>query len=244
MQLSKRLNSVASLVTPNNRVADVGCDHAYTSIFLVEQKRVPFVIAMDINEGPLERARENIKRSGYEQFIDVRRSNGLQKLEAEEVDTILIAGMGGRLMVQILLERLDVLSNVRELVLQPQSEIHLVRQMVKECGFVITNENMVIEEDKYYVMMKAENLIYHKEDMGKYDLIEVEHYYFGRLLLEQRHPILLEYLEKERKQCDKIYNILIAEPTEKSLIRQNEIMEKTELIKNGLHYFETREKEV
>lgn len=237
MQLSKRLNCVANLVTPNNRVADVGCDHAYTSIFLVEQKRVPYIIAMDVNEGPIERAKENIVRYGCEKFIEVRRSDGLQKLEVNEVDTILIAGMGGNLMIQILSERFDVLSNVRELVLQPQSEVPLVRKMITENGFVITNENMIVEDGKYYIMMKAEakNIVKNKD---KYDLLEIEHFNFGRLLLESRHEILREYLRKERKKYDKIYQLLIAEPTESSIIRQKEIRKEIELIDKGLNYFE------
>ena len=236
MQLSERLTCVANFVTPNNKVADVGCDHAYTSIYLIEQKISPYVIAMDVNQGPIERAKENIKKYGYEKQIDVRRSDGLEKLKVDEVDTVLIAGMGGGLMVRILSEHLEVVSKVKELVLQPQSEVYRVRSMLKENGFIITNENMMIEDGKYYVMIKAntKEMVDQKEN---YEMSEEEHLYFGRLLLEQKHPILYDYLKKEQKQYETIYQDLHTELTEKSIQRKREMNEKLELINKGLNYY-------
>lgn len=236
MQLSNRLLAVASLVTPSFRVADVGCDHAYTSIYLVEQKISPHVIAMDINQGPIDRAKENVKKYGFDDRIDVRKSNGLEKLEIGEADTVLIAGMGGGLTIQILSERIEVVKDICELVLQPQSEIHLVRRMLYDNGFLIIKENMVKEDGKYYVMMKAVNKALVKEK-ERYDLTGKEHFYFGRLLLEQQHPVLSEFLLRELRLCDNLYRVLVSEPTEHSLLRQKEIMEKIELIEQGLKYF-------
>lgn len=157
MQLSKRLKSVADFVTEGNRVADIGCDHAYTSIYLMENQIASHVIAMDINKGPLERAKKNIKLAGLESYIETRLSNGADKLEPEEVDTILIAGMGGNLMVNILSNRKPVIDEVSELILQPQSEIFLVRKYLEEIGFDIIEESMLIDEGKYYVIIKAVN---------------------------------------------------------------------------------------
>ena len=236
MQLSKRLQAVADLVTPGHRVADVGCDHAYTSIYLVENKISPYVIAMDINQGPIDRAKENIKKYGYEKEIATRKSDGLEKLKVGEVDTVLIAGMGGGLTVQILTQHRERMAGLKELVLSPQSEIYLVRKLMQEIGFTITNENMIKEEGKYYVMMKAEastSVI----DNQPYQLLNKEHAHFGRLLLESKHPILREFLEKELERCSKILESLQKETSESINIRKNEIRESVKLIKAALGYY-------
>lgn len=239
MQLSKRLQAVADFVTKGFRVADIGCDHAYLSIYLAEKNVSPFIVAMDINKGPLEKAEENIKKHKQEERIHIRRSDGLHKLEAGEVDTLLIAGMGGSLILQILSERRDVLASVRELILQPQSEVHLVRRALSGFGFLITAENILLEDGKYYVCMKAEAQSRLKDRQG-YELTKEEHFHFGRLLLEQKHPILLEYMEKMRKQCETIHETLILFPTDQSLLRQKEIAEEILLIDRGLDYYKTR----
>jgi tRNA (adenine22-N1)-methyltransferase len=236
MQLSKRLHAVASLVTPNNRVADVGCDHAYTSIYLVEHNISPGVIAMDVNQGPIERAQENIIKYGYEDRIDVRKSDGLEKLQKNEADTILIAGMGGALTNQILSKRMDIVKTIRELVLQPQSEIHLVRKMLNENDFLITSENMIKEDGKYYFMMRAEA----KSELcewERFELREEEHFYFGRLLLEQKHSVLKEFLLKELRVCRQIHEMLSMESTQNSLLRQQELLLKINLINHALSHF-------
>lgn len=236
MQLSKRLQTVAELVTPGNRVADVGCDHAYISIYLAEKNIAPFIVAMDVNQGPIDRAMENISKYGYSGRIDIRKSDGLQMLKAGEVDTVLIAGMGGALTVEILTKYPEVLVSVKELILQPQSEIHLVREALSELDFLITAENMVKEDGKYYICMKAESKQQIKDGKA-FELIRQEHIYFGRLLLEHRNPVLLEYLRNEKQQCENIYNMLIAFPTDQSILRQKEITDELKLIEQGFGYF-------
>lgn len=236
MQLSKRLNAVARLVTPGNRVADIGCDHAYTSIYLAEQGISPKIIAMDVNQGPIDRARENIIKYGYQDKIDVRKSDGLELLSIGEADTLLIAGMGGGLALQILSEKPELVKTIHELVLQPQSEINRVRTMLDENGFLIINENMLKEDGKYYVMMKA---VLQSDVVNKqaFTLMKKEHYYYGRLLLEQRHPILLEFLLWDLDICRNIMLNLEREQTDNALLRQKEITEKIELIHCGLEYY-------
>ncbi|MBH1940344.1 SAM-dependent methyltransferase [Mobilitalea sibirica] len=236
MQISKRLQAVAGMVTRGNRVADIGCDHAYTSIYLIENNISPKAIAMDVNQGPMERALENIKKYGYESKIIVRKSDGLEQLSQGEADSILIAGMGGNLMNQILSARPDVVGRVRELVLQPQSEVHQVREHLMNIGFLITAENMIKEDGQYYVMMKAEPEFYVK-NKEPYRITLEEHYYYGRLLLEHQNPVLREFLLKERNQYEEIYEALLQWPTDKSIIRQKEILSMTELIDKGLKYY-------
>lgn len=114
MQLSKRLQAVVNLITRGAKVADVGCDHAYISIYMVEKNLASKVIAMDVNRGPLERAKENIRCCHYDNQIETRLSDGLQELKPGEADTLLIAGMGGALMQRILTGKMEVLEQVRE----------------------------------------------------------------------------------------------------------------------------------
>lgn len=242
MQLSKRLQAVADLVTPGSRVADIGCDHAYTSIYLAENIISPYIIAMDVNQGPIDRAKENIIKYGCDDRIETRKSNGLAKLYSGEVDTILIGGMGGPLTVQILSEKLDILKSIHELVLQPQSEIHKVRQFLNEQDFIITRENMVKEDGKYYVMMRAV-IKSDLEDSLCYELTKEEDFYYGKLLLEHKNQFLREFLLWDLSLCEGIQNTLQSEQSDNSLLRQKEIKERMDLIHLGLSYYLTNSKE-
>lgn len=236
MHISKRLKAVADMVTPGLRAADIGCDHAYIPIYLIQNNISPMCIAMDINMGPVNRARENILKQGLQDRITVRRSDGLKELSSHEADALIIAGMGGALMLRILSERRDVLAAVRELILQPQSEIYLVREALSDLGFVINKENMLTEDGKYYVCMKAV-AVSGVKDTHVYELTRREHVYFGRLLLERKHQVLYKYLKKERRQCEEIFEELIRFPTEQSLLRQGEITDEIKLIDLALEYY-------
>ena len=102
MELSKRLAAVAAMVTKGNIVCDVGCDHGYVSIYLVREKISPRVIAMDVRPGPLAQAKEHILMYGLSDYIETRLSDGVDALNEGEADTLILAGMGGRLMEGIL----------------------------------------------------------------------------------------------------------------------------------------------
>ncbi len=237
MQLSKRLQAVADMVTFGSRVADIGCDHAYVSIYLIEHEISPHIIAMDVNQGPIDRAKDNIVKYGYENRIETRKSDGLEKLNAGEADTILIAGMGGALTVQILTDRLEVLQSVKELVLQPQSETEKVRHMLQEQNFLIIDESMIKEDGKYYVMMKAVHADRKAEPQADYILKKPEHFHYGRMLLEQKHPVLKEFLQWEYNLCEGIMQSLLQERTDHIRQRQKEIMDRMRLIQSGLLYY-------
>lgn len=236
MQLSRRLQAVADLVTRGNRVADIGCDHAYTSIYLARQGISPHIIAMDINQGPIDRARENILKYECEDRIEARKSNGLEKLSVNEADTIIIAGMGGALTIQILTEHVTLMESVKELILQPQSELYKVRQMLSTHNFVIIKENMLCEDGKYYVMMKAvpSSMAVKPE---AYLLVLKEHFYYGRLLLEEHNPILESFLNWDLGICNEILGTLADSVTEQACLRREEILGRIQLIHSGLSYF-------
>ena len=155
IQLSKRLQYVADFITPGLVLADIGTDHGFIPIYMVLADKTPKAFAMDINEGPLERATEHIEEKGLGDKIETRLSDGLQKLNGNEAEAVLIAGMGGSLVIKILDEGKHALEGVKELVLSPHTEADLVREYLKTTDFVIEKEGMVIDAGKYYVVIKA-----------------------------------------------------------------------------------------
>lgn len=196
--LSKRLAASAAFVAKNSRVADVGCDHAYTSIYLIQNGIAKYCIAMDIKEGPLSKARENILHYRCGDKIETRLSDGLAKLSVGEADTILISGMGGLLIQKILAESPDVVKEVKELILQPQSDQEKVRRFLHQIGFAIVEETMLCEDGKYYVSIHAVNRCGNGlEHYGK----KID-YLFGKPLLEQKDGCLLEYLQNRQQKYD------------------------------------------
>ena len=178
-ELSKRLQAVADLVTPGMRLADVGTDHAYIPIYLTQNGVVPSAIAMDINKGPLERADAHILEHGLDGKIVTRLSDGLVNLKIKEADTMIAAGMGGGLVIHILNEDPAKTRSLKELILQPQSELAKVRRYLEEYRFRIVAEDMV-EEDGKYLLEKAHPVMgaYLKKELsvnqGVYEKLRVQ----------------------------------------------------------------------
>lgn len=195
MEMSARLKLIAGFVTEGYVVADIGTDHGYIPIWLFKAGRVPRGIAMDIGKGPLKRAEENIKLYGYEDKIETRLSDGLKELKENEADSVVIAGMGGSLIVSILEKGKSVLDTVKELILSPHTEIQLVRHYLIENGYDIVKEEMVYDMGKYYTVMKA----VHTEDKGIKKLYDSDeyNYIYGRLLLKEKSNIFLRYIKNE-----------------------------------------------
>lgn len=191
MQLSKRLAAVAALAEGAECLADVGTDHGYVPIFLVQSGKAARAMAMDVREGPLARARENVRRFGLEDRISLRLSDGLRALAPGEADTVVIAGMGGALTVRILTEGCGALAGVQKLILQPQSEIPMVRRFLLENGWSVTAEDMVEEDGKFYPMMRAVH-----GTAGIWSPMELK---FGKFLLEGKNACLARFLAREEK---------------------------------------------
>lgn len=193
-ELSKRMQAVADMVSSGSRVCDVGCDHGYVSIYLLQSKKVPAVLAMDINKGPLLRAEEHIHKYGVEEQVTLRLSDGLAAYRKGEADTLICAGMGGRLLMNILSREPDKTDDFKELVLQPQSEIPAFRKFLREKGYHLLEEDMVLEDGKFYPVMKAARG--NRQEEKEIQLQEMEDM-LGPLLLKQRHPVLLLFLKRE-----------------------------------------------
>ena len=233
MELSKRLKAVAELVTPGMRLADVGTDHGYIPIYLTEAGVIPSAIAMDINKGPLERAKEHIREHGLEGKIQTRLSDGLKNLQMNEADCMIAAGMGGGLVIRILSEERDTAGSLKELILQPQSEIDSVRKYLTEEGYRIVAEDMVYEDGKYYPMMKAVPCMAGAEEIP-YSEEELE---FGRVLLQQAHPVLGQFLEREMEIQNRILSALESQESVRAKKRMEEISYRIEWIRGILNTY-------
>ena len=236
MELSKRLFAVASLVTLGNRIADIGTDHAYIPIYLIEKKRSLSAIAMDVNKGPLERAEVHIEEAGLQDLIETRLSDGFEKLVPGEVDCAVIAGMGGGLVMKILSAYPNVTACLKECVLQPQSEIAKVRTFLLKEGFQFLEEDMVLDEGKYYPMMKVvpSKVKEASQDLSQWTETELR---FGKLLLGEKHPVLHTFLEREYVLHKQILKSLEEKSGEKIEKRKRELKEDLYHIKKGLEYY-------
>ncbi|MGA9290107.1 MAG: tRNA (adenine(22)-N(1))-methyltransferase TrmK [Anaerobacillus sp.] len=151
--LSERLKMVASFVPEGSRVADIGSDHAYLPCYLMNHNRISGAVAGEVNEGPYQSAINQVKRSGFTNEITVRKGNGLEVISSGEVDVITIAGMGGQLIRDILIEGRDKLENVKRLVLQPNVAAHLLRERLAELGWELVDERILEEDNKIYEVL-------------------------------------------------------------------------------------------
>ena len=238
MELSKRLRAVADLVTAGYQVADIGTDHAYIPIFLTETGKTDYAVAMDVNKGPLRKAQENICAYKMEEQIETRLSDGFSALKVQEVQSAVIAGMGGNLVIRILEEGHDVVSCLKECILQPQSEPDKVRAFLLQEGFFFIEEDMVEEDGKYYPMMKVRP----PKKSGKKDGIKSEMWndvqlQYGKLLLEKRHPVLKRYLEREIRIRTDILKSIEKKDSQKIQVRKRQLEEELNIAEKGMEYY-------
>ena len=205
MKLSKRLELVASFVPEGSRIADIGTDHGYIPIFLTEKGICQSALAMDVREGPLSRAREHIREKNLEDRIQVRLGDGLKELRPGEADTVVIAGMGGQLVIHILEEGRHMWDSVKTWILSPQSELDKVRRYLEQEGFMICREAMTLDEGKYYTVMAVAR--------GRMKYEEPWEYLYGKLLIQAKDPVLLDFLNQEEKRLMGILGALEGQDT-------------------------------
>ena len=218
MKLSRRLETIASFVPEGSAVADIGTDHGYIPIHLVQEGKAKHAIAMDVRKGPLLRAQAHIHEAGLEAHVEVRLSDGLLKLEQNEADCVVIAGMGGELIIHILEEGRGLWEGIPHWVLSPHSELDKVRRFLEEQEFFIERETMIKEEGKFYTVMG----INRTNKAGEKDNREIS-YRYGRSLLESKDPVLKEYLKKEEEQLEQIMSGLSESQTEAAVRRMEEL---------------------
>ena len=199
IKLTDRLQEIANYINTGESVADIGTDHGFLPIFLYETGKSPHVILSDINKGPLEKARENINKSYPNINFDIRLGSGLLSIDKGEVDTIVIAGMGGMLIVDILGLDIEKTKSYKTLILQPRNAQNKLRRWLFDHDFNISDEKLVREGKYICEIILAEpittNCNSQKETMiNKMGDLDFE---FSPILFRNKDPLLVEFIQNK-----------------------------------------------
>ncbi len=210
MRLSDRLKAIVNEIKYKT-LADIGTDHGLVPIYAIKNGIINNAIATDISKGSLEKAIINIKYYGLTQKIETRLCDGLNGIKENEAETIVIAGMGGLLMCDILLG--GRLASVKQFILQPQKDVPSVRKCIHSLGFKIQNELLIFEDGIYYNIINCQK--------GNEDSYTENEYKFGKLLILNKPTIFLDYLND---LCRKL-NHAKSKITADSLLSQKRLYE-------------------
>ncbi len=222
MKINDRLKAIGDLVEANSFCLDVGCDHALLDIYLVKKKKNIKCIASDIAEGPVEAAKKNIKREKLENEIEVRLGDGLDTY-SDDVNTVIISGMGGRSIIGILKYKMNIVKKIDTFILSPNNYQIDVKKFLTKNGFYIDDEVLVKEKKFIYqiLVFKKGKRHYTKRD-----------YFFGPILLQKKGSLFNEYYSRELKSREILLNLLPKNYRYKKFITRKEIkMIKEELNK-------------
>ncbi len=238
IKLSKRMQAVVGMVKEQS-VADIGCDHAFVSIYLMKSGICHKVIAMDVKKGPIDIANNNVKAHNLQENISVRLSDGFENLQVGEAQCAIIAGMGGNLMIDILRAGSVHTQEGIKLVLQPQSDIERVREYLVQIGYYIEAEDMLVEDGKFYTIMRAIPVNSSKNNelqeisttYNKYELA------FGPCLLKNKQMVLRQYLDKILSKNQDIINGLSCVDTDSSKERILELNKENNFINNVIELY-------
>ncbi|MGQ9824722.1 MAG: tRNA (adenine(22)-N(1))-methyltransferase [Desulfotomaculales bacterium] len=197
MPLPPRLKAIAELVPPGRVVADIGTDHALLPVYLVQNGRCPKVIATELNRGPAARASSQVGLHGLGDRIEIRLGEGLAPLSPGEVQAVVVAGLGGGTVREVLSASPEILKTLERLVLQPMNDVPGVRRWLVQNGWRLADEVLVAENGRLYVVIAAEQ---GKEEAGEKEwLLEI-----GPRLWEKRDPLLKDYLLQLKKNYQRI----------------------------------------
>jgi len=200
IKLSKRLEAISSLIPNDSKIIDVGCDHGLLDIYLYQKGISNKIIASDINENALNNARENIKKNKLEQFIETRLGNGLDTLnEIDDIDTIIISGMGAHTAVGILKNNHLKLSNINTIIIQSNTKIEFLRKEIIRLNYIIDDEILIQDNKKIYTIVK---FIKGKKKYSKKEL------FFGPVLLEKNTKLFRENNDKELQKLQLLLKML------------------------------------
>jgi len=226
MKLSSRLQCIANMVEKCETVADIGTDHAHLPIYLIKNSISKKVIASDLRNGPARKAQKNIKESGVEDAIEVRVGNGLEVIKPMEAETIIIAGMGEKLITRILENGQNTAKACRNLILQSMTHHFELRAWLKENKYDIIDEDLCEEEGRIHLVLKVNNKVKNQDGIN---------IYFGTILFEKNHPLLNAYIHKHIKEHEDVRNELSRVNSSKAHQKLKEFKERMELFHKFLN---------
>ena len=189
-KLSKRLEVVSSFIEDNSKIIDIGCDHGLLSIYLAGIYKNIKIIASDVNKNALSSAINNIKKYNLEDRIETRLGPGLDVVSPDEIDTVVISGMGSNTIVGILKYSKDKLVNVNNIVVQSNTDLYFLRKNISSIGYYIEDEILVEDKNIIYTVIKF------TKGKKRYNYKEL---YLGPILLEKNDSLFKKKNEKELK---------------------------------------------
>lgn len=219
MELSNRLKFIISHIDKCESIIDVGSDHGYIPIYAVKNNLCNYAIASDINLGPVEKAKVNAKFEGVSDKVQVRLGAGLNTVRIGEVKGVVIAGMGGNLIRDILEEKIGMVESFEFLILQPAQNPEVLREYLYTGGYEIISEDLCVDEGIYYELFKVKRNRKTKIEMDRI------FYEFSPLLLKGKNPLMKGYLNYKKEKYKKILSF-IKEDSESALKRKKEIEDK------------------
>lgn len=196
MNLTPRLRSIVNHVPQGTICGDIGTDHAYIPIYLIQNKICPKVIATDVRLGPLEIARKQIKLSGFEKQIEIRLGNGLKPLKLEEIETVVIAGMGGLLIRDILEDSEEITKEIKTFILQPMIAQRELREYLMKNNFKIVEEDLAKEDQRIYEIIIA---VHGQQRIEKDIYLDIP-----KFLIENKHSLLIPFIKRKKNELLKI----------------------------------------
>lgn len=204
MKLGERLQTIADMVPSGVSLADIGTDHAYLPIYLAENSIITHAVAGDIHHGPYISAKNAVAAAQLDNSISVRQGNGLEVVNPGEAEVVVIAGMGGGNITDILSSRPTITATVRRLILQPMIGAAVVRMWLHTNNWQIVNEQLVVEDGKLYQIIAAEP--------GESYPYEPILYEIGPLLWQRRHPLLKQHIQELANHLRSVLTAMAASP--------------------------------
>ena len=229
MELSKRLNFIINNIDNTTVLADIGTDHGYIPLYATQNGLCSKAIAIDINKDPLDKARLNAILEGAGDELEFRLGDGLKPLEKDEAEVVIIAGMGGNLIRDILEESIDKVTSLNYLTLVPAQNPEVLREYLYNNDYEIICEDLCEEEGIYYELFKVR-----KKD-GESMALDSIYYEVSPKLLMKKHPLMKEYLNSKIENYKKILSF-ITESTVSAKERRASVEEKINIISNMMNY--------
>ena len=199
IKISKRLEVIAKYVSDDSKVVDIGCDHGLLDIYLYNNKKDISIIASDVNKNALNNAIKNIEKYKLRDKIEVVISDGLDNIDSNNIDTIVMAGMGAHTIVGILYSNTKKLKNVNDIIIQSNNDIDFLREKITKIGYYIESEELVKDASIIYTVIKFKkgHRFYTKKQL-----------YFGPCLMKDNSDLFREKKKIELSKLESIYPMI------------------------------------